>query len=154
MGAAVVAMSATASTELQRPRIEGPVRGTVRCAGVGALVVAVAHLWASVAHRHDAAFSILIAMMSVGCVVCAVRCLRAPCVREARALMTMSAVMALAHVAWLRAAGGGHQHGGAVPDAAAHHSSGLTMVGLALAEVAVTALCGLALRRSWPARPV
>ncbi|WP_291279263.1 hypothetical protein [Galactobacter sp.] len=140
-------MSATASTEIQPPGVEGPVRGTVRCAGVGALAVAAAHLWAALSHRHDVVFGVLVATMTVGCVICAVRCLRTPCLREVRTLMTMSAAMALAHVAWLMAAGGGHHHSGTVPDGGSHTSAGLTMVGLALAEVAVTAICAVALRR-------
>jgi hypothetical protein len=139
-------MSATASTDIRPRRQEGPDRGTVRCAGVGALLVAAAHAWAATAHHHDLVFTALIGLMTVGCVVCSVRCLRMPCLKEARSMLIMSAAMAAAHVVWLLAAGGGH-HGGAMPDGGSHTSSGLTMVGLALAEVGVAALCAVAIRR-------
>lgn len=132
-----------------------------RAAAVVALAVLGLHALAATDHLHSPATAGLLLLMSVGCAVCSVRCLRRPCRHELTALLIMSCVMVVVHVALLLApaGAGGHHHGAALtaaPDPAASGMA-LSMLGLAAAELLVAALCAAALRRvtatSPPRRP-
>jgi hypothetical protein len=136
--------SATAATEARPPGGLSPI--AARCAAVGALAVAALHLWAATAHHHHAFFAVVMGTMAATCTACSLRCLRRPCQQETTLLLGMSAAMAMAHVAWLLA-GAGHHHAALPDDGAGHAAAGLTMLGLAFAEVGVAGLCALALRR-------
>ena len=131
---------------------QAPSRGWGRAASVAALFALALHAGVSLAHAHDPLFALLVGLMGLVCAVCAVRCVVTPCRRELTALLGMSAAMVAVHVAWLLGAGatsGGAHHGGSVGTAGDHASSsmGAAMLGLALAEVLVAALCAVALRR-------
>ncbi|WP_394162047.1 hypothetical protein [Galactobacter valiniphilus] len=129
-----------------------PSQGWGRAASVAALFALALHAGVSLAHAHDPLFALLVGLMGLVCAVCAVRCVVTPCRRELTALLGMSAAMVALHVAWLLGAGaasGGSHHGGALGASGAHAASGTgaAMLGLALAEVLVAALCAVALRR-------
>jgi len=110
---------------------------------VAALATVALHAVVSLQHAHAPAFALVVAVMSLGCTLCSVRCLAHPCERELTVLLGMSAAMVVLHVLWLLASGGPHVHG-ASP--AAHAGHGTSMLALALAEVLVAALCAVALR--------
>jgi hypothetical protein len=132
-----------------------PSRGWGRAASVAALFALALHAAVSVAHAHDPLFAVIVGLMGLGCAACAVRCLVTPCRRELTALLGMSAAMVAVHVAWMLASGaaaGGSHHSGALGAGGGHATSGMgtSMLGLALAEVLVAALCAVALRRPSP----
>lgn len=145
-------MSTTTAARPVPRQTEAPAApGWGRAAAVGALLALVLHGVTGLQHAHDPLFSALVLLMSLGCAACSWRCLRTPCRRELTALLGMSAAMVVVHLAWVFLAGGGHTHGGPSPAATPEHAGAtLSMLGLALAELAVAALCAVALRRAIP----
>lgn len=133
--------TAAAATGKARAAAAG---GWGRAAAVAALATVALHAVVSLQHAHAPAFALVVAVMSLGCTLCSVRCLARPCERELTGLLGMSAAMVVLHVLWLLASGGPHVHGAAAT--ATHADHGTSMLALALAEVLVAALCSVAMR--------